>query len=47
MPLMGQGYHRATAAERVQAAFGDDTAIRKVLTVRGRAGRRLSLHDIC
>ena len=42
MPVMGQGYHRASAAERAQAAFGDDAAVRKVLTVRGRTGVRLS-----
>jgi hypothetical protein len=41
MPLMGQGYHRASAAERAQAAFDDDASIRKVLTVRGRTGLRL------
>jgi hypothetical protein len=47
MPLMGQGYQRAAAAERAEAAFGEDAAVRKVLTVRGRTGLRLNVSLCC
>ena len=38
LPVMGQGYHRASASARSDAAFGDAASLRKVLTVRGRTG---------
>ena len=38
MKLKGQESHRATEALRSAAPFGDDTAWRRLLTVRGRSG---------
>ena len=39
--VMGQGYHRASAAVRAEAAFADRESLRKVVTVRGRTGAAL------
>ena len=46
MSIKGQASYRSSAAVRNQACFGDDEALRRVLTVRGRTGAVLAMQLI-
>ena len=46
MCIKGQGNYRASAAVRNDACFGDDEALRRVLTVRGQTGAVLAIQLI-
>ena len=46
MCIKGQGNYRASAAVRNDACFGDDEALRRVLTVRGQTGAVLVIQLI-
>ena len=46
MSIKGQASYRSSASVRNQACFGDDEALRRVLTVRGRTGAVLAMQLI-
>eukprot|EP00438_Fugacium_kawagutii_P031302 Skav215324 [mRNA] locus=scaffold1788:60702:61796:+ [translate_table: standard] len=46
MCIKGQASYRASAAARNQACFGDDEALRRILTVRGQTGAVLAIRLI-
>ena len=46
MSVMGQESYRCSSAKRNSAPFGDDTAYRRVLTVRGRTSAVLAMSAI-
>ena len=46
LKLLGQESYRASKDTRNAAPFGDDTAWRRLLTVRGRTGAVLLLHPL-
>ena len=46
LKLKGQASYRASKAEREAAPFGDDTAWRRILTVRGRTGAVLMMRPV-
>ena len=46
MQIRGQARYRLPRAARNQAPFGDDDALRRALTIRGRTGAPLRIAPI-